>query len=94
MVFGVKSTAMQSITRYIFSQLLAAALFITLALTMVFFLVGSLGWIGYIVDRGLPAATFFYFTALLLPAIGAMVVLLRAPRRARRGPLLAQAVAS
>ncbi len=34
---------MQAITRYIFSELLAAALFITLVLTTVFFLVGSLG---------------------------------------------------
>ncbi len=68
MAFGVKSTLMQSITRYIFSQLLAAALFISVALTLVFFLVGSLRWIGYIVNRGLPASTFFYFIALLLPS--------------------------
>ena len=104
---------MQAITRYIFSQLLAAALAITLVLTTVFFLVGSLRWIGYIVNRGLPASTFFYFIGLLLPSfmslilpiaafcaasilpgLGAMVVLLRAPRRARRGLPLAQAAAS
>ncbi len=47
---------MQAITRYIFSQLLAAALAITLVLTTVFFLVGSLRWIGYFVNRDLPLA--------------------------------------
>lgn len=65
---------MQSITRYIFSQLLAAALAITLVLTTVFFLVGSLRWIGYIVNRGLPASTFFYFTALLLPSFMSLIL--------------------
>lgn len=74
MAFGVKSTLMQSITRYIFSQLLAAALAITLILTTVFFLVGSLRWIGYIVNRGLPASTFFYFTSLLLPSFMSLIL--------------------
>ncbi len=32
-VFGLKSAPMQSITRYIFSHLLAAAVFVALALT-------------------------------------------------------------
>jgi lipopolysaccharide export system permease protein len=49
-------------------------LFITLALTMVFFLVGSLRWIGYIVNRGLPASTFFYFIALLLPSFMSVIL--------------------
>ena len=74
MAFGLKSTAMQSITRYIFSQLLAAALAITLVLTTVFFLVGSLRWIGYIVNRGLPASTFFYFIGLLLPSFMSLIL--------------------
>lgn len=74
MVFGLKSTSMQAITRYIFSQVLAAALFITLALTMVFFLVGSLRWIGYIVNRGLPASTFLYFIGLLLPSFMSLIL--------------------
>jgi lipopolysaccharide export system permease protein len=74
MAFGLKSVPMQAITRYIFSQLLAAALFITLALTLVLFLVGSLRWIGYIVNRGLPASTFFYFIALLLPSFMSMIL--------------------
>ena len=49
-------------------------MFITLALTMVFFLVGSLRWIGYIVNRGLPASTFFYFIALLLPSFMILIL--------------------
>jgi lipopolysaccharide export system permease protein len=49
-------------------------LFITLALTMVFFLVGSLRWIGYIVNRGLPASTFFYFIGLLLPSFMSLIL--------------------
>ena len=49
-------------------------MFITLALTMVFFLVGSLRWIGYIVNRGLPASTFFYFIALLLPSFMSLIL--------------------
>ncbi len=54
--------------RYIFSQLLAAVLFITLGLTLAIWLSQSLRWIGYIVNRGLPASTFFYFVGLLLPS--------------------------
>jgi lipopolysaccharide export system permease protein len=41
---------------------------------MVFFLVGSLRWIGYIVNRGLPASTFFYFIALLLPSFMSVIL--------------------
>ncbi len=59
---------MQAITRYIFNQLLAAALFITLGLTLAIWLSQSLRWIGYIVNRGLPASTFLHFVGLLLPS--------------------------
>ena len=59
---------MQTITRYIFNQLLAAALFITLGLTMAIWLSQSLRWIGYIVNQGLPASAFLYFVGLLLPS--------------------------
>ena len=52
---------MQAITRYIFNQLLAAALFITLGLTLAIWLSQSLRWIGYIVNQGLPASAFIYF---------------------------------
>jgi lipopolysaccharide export system permease protein len=60
---------MQAITRYIFNQLLAAALFITLGLTLAIWLIQSLRWIDYIVNRGLPASTFLYFVGLLLPSL-------------------------
>jgi lipopolysaccharide export system permease protein len=65
---------MQSITRYIFRQLLAAAIAITLALTMAVWLVQSLRWIGYIVNRGLPMSTFLSFVALLLPSFLGIVL--------------------
>lgn len=68
MEIGLKSASMQSITRYIFNQLLAATLFIALGLTLAIWLSQSLRWIGYIVNRGLPASTFFYFVGLLLPS--------------------------
>jgi len=45
-----------------------------MALTLVFFLVGSLRWIGYIVNRGLPASTFFYFISLLLPSFMVLIL--------------------
>ena len=59
---------MQAITRYVFNQLLAAALFITLGLTLAIWLSQSLRWISYIVNRGLPASTFLYLIGLLLPS--------------------------
>ena len=65
---GLKSKVMQAITRYIFNQLLAAALFITLGLSLAIWLSQSLRWIDYIVNQGLPASTFLYFVGLLLPS--------------------------
>jgi lipopolysaccharide export system permease protein len=65
---------MQHITRYILNQLLAAALFITLGLTLAILLSQSLRWIGYIVNRGMPASTFLYFIGLLLPSFLAIIM--------------------
>ncbi|MEE8500167.1 MAG: LPS export ABC transporter permease LptF [Kiloniellales bacterium] len=65
---------MQAITRYIFNQLLAAAFFITLGLTLAIWLSQSLRWIGYIVNRGLPASTFLYFIGLLLPSFLSVIL--------------------
>jgi lipopolysaccharide export system permease protein len=65
---------MQSLTRYIFRQLFAAVTFITLGLTLAVWLTQSLRWIGYIVNRGLPATTFLSFVALLLPAFLGVVL--------------------
>lgn len=65
---------MHAITRYIFSQLSAAVIFITLGLTLAVWLTQSLRWIGYIVNRGLPASTFFAFVGLLLPSFLGVVL--------------------
>ncbi|MEE8506083.1 MAG: LPS export ABC transporter permease LptF [Kiloniellales bacterium] len=65
---------MQAITRYIFNQLFIAVIFITLGLTLVVWLSQSLRWIGYIVNRGLPATTFLSFVALLLPSFLGVVL--------------------
>lgn len=65
---------MQSLTRYIFRQLFAAVMFITLGLTLAVWLTQSLRWVGYIVNRGLPATTFLSFVGLLLPAFFGVVL--------------------
>ena len=71
---GLKSPVMQAITRYILTQLFTAMVFVSLGLTLVVWLSQSLRWIGYIVNRGLPATTFFSFVALLLPSFLGVVL--------------------
>jgi len=58
---------MRSFNRYLFRQLVFAALFITLALTAALWLTQSLQLIDYMVNRGLPASRFLELTLLLLP---------------------------
>ena len=58
---------MQAITRYILSQILNLALFVTVGLTLTVWLSQSVRLIDYIVNRGVPASTFLTFIALLLP---------------------------
>ena len=65
---------MQAITRYILTQLFTAMVFVSLGLTLVVWLSQSLRWIGYIVNRGLPATTFLSFVALLLPSFLGVVL--------------------
>jgi len=65
---------MQAISRYILGQLFAATVAITVALTFAVWLTQSLRLIDYIVNRGLPATTFFSFVALLLPTFLAIVL--------------------
>ncbi len=65
---------MRALTRYIFSQLVTAVLFITVALTFAIWLTQSLRLIHYIVNRGLPASTFFAFVGLLLPSFLGIVL--------------------
>ena len=65
---------MRAITRYVFSQLATATIAITVALTFAIWLTQSLRLIDFIVNRGLPATTFFSFVALLLPSFLAVVL--------------------
>ena len=65
---------MRSLTRYVFSQLIMATLLVTLGLTMAVWLTQSLRFIDYIVNRGLPASTFFSFVALLIPTFIGVVL--------------------
>lgn len=65
---------MRSITRYVFSQLITAILLVTLGLTLAVWLTQSLRFIDYIVNRGLPASTFFSFVALLIPTFIGVVL--------------------
>jgi lipopolysaccharide export system permease protein len=65
---------MGAVTRYILTQLFTAMVFVSLGLTLAIWLSQSLRWIGYIVNRGLPATTFLSFVALLLPSFLGVVL--------------------
>ena len=65
---------MQGINRYIFAQVLAATVAITVGLTFAVWLTQSLRLIDFIVNRGLPATTFLYFIGLLLPSFIGIVL--------------------
>lgn len=58
---------MKRIDRYIIRQLFAATLFIAVTLTGVVWLTQSLRFVEMIINRGLSAPLFAYFTMLLLP---------------------------
>lgn len=68
------SDPMNRITRYIFSQLLLAALFVTLTITCAVWLTQSLRFIELIVNRGLTIGAYLYLTVLLLPSFLAMLL--------------------
>ncbi|UUX50948.1 LPS export ABC transporter permease LptF [Nisaea acidiphila] len=55
------------IDRYVIRQILAAMIIVVVSLTCVIWLSQSLRFIDMIVNRGLPLATFIYFTVLLMP---------------------------
>ena len=65
---------MQSISRYIFKQLLTATVAITVGLTFAVWLTQSLRLIDYFVNRGVPAGTFLTFLTLLLPSLVGVVL--------------------
>lgn len=63
----VYNRTVKRIDRYIFRQLLATTLFVAITLTCVVWLTQSLRFVEMIVNRGLSASLFVYFTMLLLP---------------------------
>ncbi|MGF1607871.1 MAG: LPS export ABC transporter permease LptF [Kiloniellales bacterium] len=65
---------MRSITRYILKQLALVTAAVTVGLTFAVWLTQSLRLIDYIVNRGLPATTFFSFVGLLLPGFLGIVL--------------------
>lgn len=65
---------MPAITNYIVKQLLLVTLVVTVGLTFAVWLAQSLRFFDYIVNRGLPATTFFLFVGLLLPSFLAVVL--------------------
>ncbi len=65
---------MPAISRYILNQLLIVAFSVTLGLTFAVWLTQSLRFLDYIVNRGLPATTFFAFVGLLLPSFLGIVL--------------------
>jgi lipopolysaccharide export system permease protein len=65
---------MNRITRYIFNQLLLAAVFVTLTITCAVWLTQSLRFIELIVNRGLSIGSYLYLTLLLLPSFLAMLL--------------------
>ncbi len=58
---------MSGFTRYVFWQLAAGMVLVTLGLTSIIWLTQSLRFIEMIVNRGLSAGTFIYLVMLLLP---------------------------
>ncbi|MSP67460.1 MAG: LPS export ABC transporter permease LptF [Alphaproteobacteria bacterium] len=65
---------MPSTDRYLFRQLTAPFLYVTLALTGVVWLAQSLRFVDLIVNRGLSTATFFYLMMLMLPTFLAVIL--------------------
>ena len=65
---------MQSISRYIFKQLITATIAITVGLSFVVWLTQSMRFIDYIVNRGVPATTFLSFVTLLVPSLVGVVL--------------------
>jgi lipopolysaccharide export system permease protein len=65
---------MSRITTYILTQVLTAALFVLVTLTLAIWLTQSLRFIELIVNRGLSLGAFFYLTFLLMPNFLSLVL--------------------
>ena len=74
---GFRSDAayrMTAIGRYIFRQLVIAALFVTVALTLIVSLFGSLRLIDFIINRGLPVSVLFELIGFRVPGFLAIIL--------------------
>ncbi|MHC4064107.1 MAG: LPS export ABC transporter permease LptF [Planctomycetota bacterium] len=65
---------MRAISRYVFIQLVAVTIVVTVALTFGVWLIRSLRLLDYIVNRGLPVDTFLWMVVLLLPTFLAVAL--------------------
>lgn len=65
---------MKALTRYIGRQTVAATLMMTTALTLIIWLMQSLRFIDYIVNKNMPISHFLGLVALLLPALLSLVL--------------------
>lgn len=65
---------MKRIDKYIFRQLFLTTLVVTIALTCVVWLTQSLRFVEMIINRGLSAPLFAYFTLLLLPTFLSVIL--------------------
>ena len=70
----VYNRAVKKIDLYIFRQLFATTLFVAISLTCAVWLTQSLRFVEMIVNRGLSASLFVYFTMLLLPSFLAVIL--------------------
>ena len=68
------SASMNRADRYIFRQLFWAFVLVAISLTCVVWLTQSLRYVEMIVNRGLSAPVFIYFTMLLLPTFFALIL--------------------
>lgn len=65
---------MTAISRYIFRQLVIAALFVAVALTLIVSLFGSLRFVDFIINRGLPISVLFELIAFRVPGFLTIVL--------------------
>lgn len=65
---------MKAINRYIFRQLVIAALFVAVALTLIVSLFGSLRLVDFIINRGLPISVLFELIGFRVPGFLTIVL--------------------
>jgi len=65
---------MTAISRYIFRQLVIAALFVAIALTLIVSLFGSLRLIDFIINRGLPISVMLELISFRIPGFLAIIL--------------------